>query len=94
MKKFVLLALILTAVSCSTQKIRFIDEYTNTNPNFEDSQAFFIYGVGQTKEIKIDKICNNKGLDKIETKQSGMDVFLSIITFGIYTPRTVAVYCK
>lgn len=54
------------------------------------SANIFLGGmVGTT--IYTNKICSE--ILKFESKMSGVDWLLSWVTFGIYTPRTVLIYC-
>lgn len=61
----------------------------------EDSQSFFVSGIGQKQTIDASKVCG--GATKVEgvaVEQTFMDGLLGLVTFGIYTPRTARVYCK
>lgn len=94
MKQFFAVSLLALAFSaCATQTIRFTNDYSSSPANLEKSQPFFISGLGQTQEIQASTVCK-RGFDRVETKQTVMDVLLGVVTFGIYTPRTLAVYCK
>lgn len=64
------------------------------NPTQEVKQTFFVNGIGQSQTIDAARVCGSA--DKVirtEVQESGMDVFLRIITIGIYTPRESRVYC-
>lgn len=59
------------------------------------TEFFFINGIGQSQTIDAASVCG--GADKVvrtEVQESGMDVFLRIITIGIYAPREARVYCS
>ena len=51
-------------------------------------------GIGQEKEIDVKEVCGSKKPDWAQTQFSAKDAILGVITFGIYTPRTVDIYCK
>lgn len=62
---------------------------------FEDSQSFFVYGIGQRKVVNAVEVCGSADkIAKVESQFTGKNILLSIVTFGIYTPRTARVYCK
>ena len=94
--KFLTLTTIMVflATGCATQSYHLSDAKV-TEPKYEDSQPFFVEGIGQGKEVNAAEICGGaENIVKIESEQTAADVGLSIITLGIYTPRTAKVYCK
>lgn len=80
--------------ACATQRIYSTRDRTLTMPSYEKSQAFFIGGLGQTRELDAPDICDKKSLKTVETKRTFVDGLLGVLTFGIYTPQTVKVYCE
>lgn len=94
MKNVIVVFFVLLLSACSNQTIRMTDSYAVTNANYEKSQPFFIYGLGQTKEINAIKVCRDNGVHHITTQQTFVDGLLGVITLGIYSPRTVAIYCN
>ena len=61
----------------------------------EKMQAFFVSGIGQQQEINPVTFCGSVNrIAKVEVKQTALDVFLHVISFTIYSPRTAYVYCK
>lgn len=97
MKKMMAVAALstLVLVGCSTQKF-------NLNPGadltsdaaFTTSQTFYLSGIGQETDVDAAEICG--GADKVAqvaTKLTFINGFWGVVTFGIYTPRTVEVHC-
>ncbi len=80
--------------SCSSQIVKIGRDANPPNPTYDKNQAFFIYGIAQTQEIDGRTICKEKGINRIRTQQTFVNVVLQVVTFGIYTPRTVEVYCN
>ncbi len=80
--------------SCSSQIVKVGRDANPPNPTYDKNQAFFIYGIGQTQEIDGRAICREKGINRIRTKQTFVNVLLQVVTLGIYTPRTLEVYCN
>lgn len=67
----------------------------NMDASKKDTNNFFIWGIAQGKAINPAKTCGSVGrVAKIETQQTFLNGLLSAITFGIYSPRDVRVYCK
>jgi hypothetical protein len=61
----------------------------------EDSQAFFIDGLGQKTTIDAAQACGGAAkVAGVAVEETGLEVLLSVVTLGIYTPRTARVYCK
>lgn len=78
---------------CATQTY-YVNGNGNSSPDREKSQAFFISGIGQEKEMNASEICGGSDkVHKVQSKLTFLDGLLSSITWGIYTPRTAKVYC-
>ena len=81
--------------SCMTQRFYLTDEpLPNREADYNKMQHFFLSGLAQENRINVKNVCNDRGASHIETKLSFVDVILSLISRGIYTPRTAKVYCK
>ncbi len=85
---------------CSTQQFvindKYIDEKTegDLEPKLDENAPFFIYGILQTDKVFPAKICGGvENIIKVESELSVGQWFVSVITFGIYTPRNVKVFC-
>lgn len=83
-------------VGCANQRFNVAGEIAPTpTARSEDSQAFFVNGIGQKQTVDAAKVCGGAAkVEGVAVEQSGMDVLLGLVTFGIYTPRTARVYCK
>lgn len=100
MKKIIVIALTgLFLSSCATQRFT-VDgsvrrEVPKSNPHYSKWSHFFVYGIGQTDFNNAAKMCaKDGGVDYVETKLTFAQGVVRLFTFGIYTPRTVNVYCK
>ncbi|MBA8197239.1 Bor family protein [Citrobacter freundii] len=94
MKKLMMALVAAVALSGCAQQTFKINNGIAEKPTQEVKQSFFVHGIGQSKTIDAALVCG--GADKVirtEVQESGMDVFLRIITIGIYTPREARVYC-
>lgn len=90
-----MMALVATVAlaGCAQQTFK-INNGIAEKPTQEVKQSFFVNGIGQSQTIDAALVCGSA--DKVirtEVQESGMDVFLRIITIGIYTPREARVYC-
>lgn len=79
--------------SCATQRIYTSDGSVAMNADYEKSQAFWLSGFGGFAELNAQQICKDKTVERVETFWSFTDGFFNVMTIGIYTPRTVRVYC-
>jgi hypothetical protein len=67
----------------------------NLDASKKETDHFFIWGIAQGEAINPAKTCGSIGrVAKVETQQTFLNGLLSAITFGIYSPRDVRVYCK
>lgn len=85
-------ALLISA--CSTQR-----HYVNAN-SIEGTRAvthtqdFYFDGIGQTEEVNAASLCGGQNrVAATETKQSDVNILVSLVTLGIYTPREHTAYC-
>ena len=88
-----LVALVMAAALAGCFKV------TYTNPSLpmngqvvEDKGAFFILGLLGNKEIPVYQLCPG-GVSEIRSGHGVGDIVLTIITIGIYTPRSYEIAC-
>jgi hypothetical protein len=95
MNKVILLYSLLVVLmsGCATQRILLGGE-SNKDPDYQKSQAFWLGGEFQNGDVDAEKICQDRGVYKIESVQSFGDTLLGTITVGFYTPRTIKIYCN
>lgn len=93
MKKLFCLCAMLVLTGCATQTY-YVNDGGGSLPTKKKLQSFFVGGIGQEQAIDASGICGGaEKVAKVESKLNGLDGFLSVVTFGIYTPRTAKVYC-
>ena len=94
MKKILICAgLLLALSSCSTQRFD-MDGKRATIPSYEGTSHFVFWGIGQEKDYNPREICGNRGVSSINTHHSFLDGLFGVITWGIYAPESYAIYCK
>ena len=87
---------ILLTTGCQTVTIRpGGGAATHRAPDFKQTQGFFLWGLvpGQ-KFVNVEKICGGEAVEQMRTQDTFLNSFLSVITLGIYNPRTASVWCK
>jgi len=94
MKKLLLVSLsVLILTGCATQIFKIQEGSYDEEPK-EEMALFFVSGIAQKQFINAAKICGgyNK-IAKVETEVRFIDVFLSFLSSGLFTPRVARVYC-
>jgi len=100
MKKLLIcLAISLLTSSCATQTFSVNPnvkrEVPAGNPHFSKWNNFFVSGIGQQDFKNAGELCKESGgVAFVEAKQTVGQVLVSIVTYGIYTPRTMNIYCS
>jgi hypothetical protein len=81
-------------VGCATQTFYVNDSHHYSSIVVDESQPFFVYGIGQNQSLDANKVCGDVNkIHKIETEYSFLDVMLGFVTYNIYSPRTAKIYC-
>lgn len=99
MKKVVAVALLAILTSgCATQNYLVSSQVapsTTIEADASKMQTFFVSGLGQEQEIDAAQVCEGKdNVASIQTKSNFVNVVLGLVSYGIYTPRQINVYCK
>lgn len=94
MKKLITIALLqLALVGCAQQTFTLKEGAAVLK--HETRQTFIVHGIGQSQTIDAAAVCGGaNNVARTEVQQSGMDVFLRVVTLGIYTPHEARVYCS
>lgn len=67
----------------------------NKDASSTKTHHFFVSGVAQGKAINPAEICGNiTNVAKVESQTTFINGLLSLITFGIYSPREARIYCS
>ena len=94
MKKYAVLCGLLLLSGCCTQQFPLKNDKMATVPTYEGTSHFILWGLGQSKEINPKDVCGKKEVIGVETHYSFVQGLLTGITYGIYSPRGYAIYCK
>ncbi len=87
---FPLLAGVILLSGCYT--VRYTTNQEIGGSHHEEGASFFLWGLVGEKNVNLDTICP-QGVARWYNQATFLDGFLSIITLGIYVPRTIVVEC-
>ncbi len=91
--KQLLLTLLLVGTLSGCHTMRFNVSRDASTPPISVMKSYFIYGLVPTRKIDLAQYCPN-GTAAIVEDTTFLDGFCSIITLGIWTPRTSLYYCS
>jgi len=93
--KYLLPVLFLALVGCASQTVYIQGDLTGP-PDHEETQTFWLYGIGQETTIDATPICGSKHgkLTQVRTRQTFTNVLLTMLTLGVYAPRTIQISCR
>lgn len=93
MKKIIFIFGFLALTGCVTQTFK-LQGATKTMPSYEGTSHFVFWGIGQEKVLDPKEVCREKNVSQVQTSYSFVDGLLSGLTWGIYSPRSYAIYCE
>jgi hypothetical protein len=67
---------------------------TTRDSTVETTLHYFIFGAVGRPELDVGALCREKTIDKIQVLSSVPNVIVTVLTLGIYAPRTVRVWCS
>lgn len=93
-KKLCLIAAMTFALAaCSTQTFN-MGRTGTASPKVDEMQSFFVYGLGQEQTVNAAEVCGGASrVASVQVQQTFLNGVLSMLTFGIYTPRQARVTC-
>ena len=93
---FVALVAVSLLAGCANQRFNIASTLpANPAAKSEESQTFFVGGIGQQASVDAAKACGGAAkVSGVAVEQAPVDVLFSIVTLGVYTPRTARVYCN
>ena len=63
-------------------------------PTWQESKPYFWWGLKGESDINVAGICKDKGVEQMQSQFTFGDGFKTVITLGIYAPKTAKVWCK
>ena len=93
MKKLIATGMVMLCTACATQQFD-LKANLDASPNYQESQTFWVGGIGQQTEVDAAKVCGGASkVGRVETKLTPGNVGLTLITIGIYSPRQISITC-
>lgn len=62
--------------------------------HYEASKNFFLWGLVGEAHVNVQEVCGHEAVEIVKTQMTFTDGVLGLITFGIYTPHSVLVWCE
>ena len=63
-------------------------------PDYEQTKNYFFWGLGGVHTIDVQEICGAKGVEQFQSQYTFKNGLLTVLTLGIYAPKTAKVWCK
>jgi hypothetical protein len=90
-----LLSLLLTSAGCANVTISPQGQpHIATAPTFEERRDFFLWGLIGEHTVDVSAVCRGTAPLQLQTQMTTTDALLTIITLGIYAPRTARIWCS
>lgn len=86
-----LMLVFLAVTGCNTMRFE-VGETAEVEPSHVERKAFFLWGLTPTRRVDLRAHCP-AGVAAIREETNVADGLLSLITIGIYSPRTSEYYC-
>jgi Bor protein len=87
-----LVALVLCTSACQT--VHYATHRSGGGAVVEENADFFLFGLIGEKVVNMNDVCPAAGPARWYNQQSFVNGLLGVITFGIYTPRTIVIECS
>ena len=89
-----LLSLVLFLSGCSSVTIATDSrDKLTSEPTYEERKKFYWWGLKNEHSVDVHSVCSGTEPLQMQSQQTFSDGFLSVITLGIYYPRTAKVWC-
>jgi len=93
-KAVLLTFVVVLGVSCSSQTTLYNNSMNQTLTK-QGTHHFFVWGIGQIKQENVEQVCGDiSKVAKTRTIATLPNLLGSIVTLGLWLPRTYEVYCS
>lgn len=69
------------------------DRILNERADYDESESFFLWGIAGSAEVNLQRVCDGKKVEQMQTQFAPVDTILWMLTGGIYAPKTARVWC-
>lgn len=67
----------------------------SSEPNYQNTENFYFWGLTpDVNEVNVTDICAGEDVRQMQAQTTFVDGLLGAITLGIYSPRSVKVWCE
>jgi PBP1b-binding outer membrane lipoprotein LpoB len=96
MKKIVpILLCVMFLAGCATQRANFKEMKVKQKPDLKQWDNFFVWGLAPPKKVTpASKACPEENISRVETEITFLNGVANAVTFGIYAPKTLKIYCE
>lgn len=92
---FITVILVFLVVGCHSITIRpegNIKQFSQ--PDYQERKDFWFFGLVNEHSVDVAPICGTRRLTQMQAQSTFVDSLITALTFGIYTPRSVRVWCE
>ena len=92
---FLLVASVVLLTGCAKATIRPDggDRILTERADYDESESFFLWGLAGTGEVNLNRVCDGKKVEQMQTQFAPGDTIVTLLTIGIYSPKTARVWC-
>lgn len=94
MKKIITGLFVLLLSACSSQTILISEKNSNNFASYEKTKHFIIGGFKQFQKVNAIEICGLDNVAKVQFMQSFPEWLVSYISYNVYSPYSMNIYCK
>ncbi len=93
--RIMLLLIITSLFACSSVTIRPQGgKKDQSDPHYLDSKPFYFWGLKGQHRVDVNEVCDGAEVSQMQTVATVSDYLIGAVTFFIYAPRTVKVWCE
>lgn len=87
-------AFFLLLSGCMSTRIVFNEKWDpRAKPSYTDFMDSYFLGLKGRPEVSLTKVCMDQKPWAVQKVKTPEDIFLTVITLGLYTPTTVNIWC-
>jgi len=80
---------------CATVTVETGDHIRRTSPpTWQDRKWFLFGGFISDKHVDVRQVCGSRKVVQMQSQNTFTDGLISVLTFGILSPRTAKVWCE
>lgn len=94
MKKILVSIFIFNIYACSSVNVRTDGKLEDSSsPSFQKRYTYWWWGLKGGHSINVREVCEGKRVIQMQAVTTFSDSLLTLITLGVYSPRTARVWC-